>query len=128
MSLKTWKKEFYKKKPNKRMSKLEAVEHSLLKWRGAQRRFTKKHDVVFSEEGVSDPHGIEDLVFDAYSCALCIKYIESEYCSRCPLVLSGFKNCDQPGSSYMKFEATGDPKQMIRELRTVLKLVKGNKI
>jgi len=45
MTIKTWKEEFYKVKPSKRMSKVEAIQHSLLKWQGLTKSNLKKHGV-----------------------------------------------------------------------------------
>lgn len=47
MSLITWKAKFYPEPANARMSKRDALLHSLRKWEGLTKENLKKHDAEF---------------------------------------------------------------------------------
>lgn len=130
MSLKTWKKEFYPKKPSKRMSWIEAVKHSLKKWEGALKKNTKKHDVMYSDYAVDDIRASDDFNYDYFefdyeSCALCVKskntFDGDVNCNKCPLYKAN-KNVCCSGYGDKGYDKSGkDPRPMIKLLKTTLK-------
>lgn len=85
MSLKTWKEEFYPIDANK-VSKEDALAHSLKKWIGLRPENLRKHYVSVS--GISlyevDLIEFESLEITGDSCALCCHHATME-CEDCPL-------------------------------------------
>lgn len=136
MSLKTWKKEFYPKNPSKRMTKLEAVQHSLRKWQGITEKNLGKHN-VWGNTTLYDGESDDELDLDAKSCALCVKYYPKEEsildnlpCVGCPLFQALGHRCDVGENSWgnIKFPfsyyvVNGDSQPMIRALKKTLKMV-----
>lgn len=108
MSFATWKKEFYPVKPSKRMTTIQAIEHSIQKWEGLRKENLDKHDVRldYSMRNVVG-EGREHLDIDTKSCALCVKFMREdtyddkgiyigEPCQNCPLYISrGGYPCDR---------------------------------
>ena len=128
MTLATWKKEFYPKKPSKRMTKREAVEHSLTKWRGLTKANLKKHDVRIDFAGdVADDKNF--LSISSSSCALCAKYQDfdsslEQVCLQCPLYQLLGKRCDSgEDSPFAIWVHDVNPRPMIRALEKTLKMV-----
>lgn len=114
MSFKTWKEEFYPIKPTKRMTTIEAIEHSIQKWEGLRRENLKRHEVILNHDNRA-VHGEDSgrLNIDVESCALCVKFRledrdywdivegeevyvgEGDPCQNCPLYISrGGYACD----------------------------------
>jgi hypothetical protein len=130
MSLKTWKEKFYPKKPTKRMTKVEAVEHCLLKWSGLTRTNLKAHNVDITLSG--DIFGHDGIFYvDSESCALCIKYYDyytpdDSPCNKCPLYESlDDMRCDARNESpYGQWRQDKNPKPMIKALKKTLKAVR----
>lgn len=92
MSLATWKKEFYRIPANK-VSKNDALAHSIKKWTGLLPRNRKKHNVQLSDCTLRDKHNLLDI--NSRSCALCVCH--KDVCVACPVfVVSTNKlgNCD----------------------------------
>lgn len=138
MSLKTWKAEFYPKKPSKSMSTREAIEHSIQKWIGLRRGNLKKHGVVRGWPGTSigAVGTISGMNIDTESCALCKKFFQSPWafvaggivevkqgCPKCPLTLVLGHTCDYTSEApYGKWVSGGsNPEPMIRALKKALK-------
>jgi hypothetical protein len=68
------------------------------------------------------------LEFGENECALCLRHLSKNktrvVCVLCELVLSGHKECLNMDSAYWIWIKTGDPSEMITELRETLKWVK----
>jgi len=135
MSIETWKKEFYPKSPTKGMSKIKAIEHSLLKWEGLKKSNLKKHGLIQKNTQISDSEG-GCFITSAESCALCMKYYdeyENIYCAKCPIVsVTNGIRCDYNGtnkdfyeSPFGQFVYKGETKYMIALLKKTLKEAKG---
>jgi len=132
MSINSWKKEFYPKNASKRMTKKEAIEHSLLKWTGLVLKNLKKHDLLVDLGGnLADNEG-KDFEIYAGTCALCVKYYkdtdsyfsDESTCGTCPLFQSLGHPCDQfdeGESPYHSWIRRADPKPMIKALKRTLK-------
>ena len=121
MSLSTWKKEFYPKNANK-VSKKEALNHSLQKWNGLLKKNLKKHKV---EIHIGALHDQNDLFYDAgleidySSCALCFYYMENS-CKLCPLaIIRGNIDCDA-----LMFNEAVSPYRCFMEDKNILPMLK----
>lgn len=132
MSLKTWKKEFYPKKPSKKMTAREAVEHSLKKWTGLLAHNMEKHGIVISVFGVDDPGKdiLDAFLIDSSTCALCVKYLDYEAtshkqsCEKCPLSQTLGKPCDSGARSpYARWTEKGNAVSMVRALMDTLETI-----
>lgn len=130
MSFKTWKKEFYPRPANTRMSVRGAIEHSLRKWQGLSPRNLKKHGMEITA-GLFGPlreineigHTEVGMSIDSATCALCQMYVDrTGYCDECPLFKSLGHRCDSMYSQgpYNVFPRKG-PGPMIRALRATLR-------
>ena len=130
MSLATWKREFYRT-PASRVSKKNALAHSIRKWEGLSKENLKRHECKFSYGFIGDE--INDFrILGSELCALCHHYLKEfqPYCASCPLALSrdGI-SCDlqtlkEKQSPYSS--AHGDRpnvKPMLRALRKAEKFV-----
>lgn len=124
MSLKTWKKEFYKTKPSKRMSQRTAIEHSILKWTGLLPKNMSKHELSKWSFFIEDDK--ESFEIDVSSCALCVKYLgkkkshELDACAACPLAQHLGSPCDVDEKPYLAWRRTGNPRPMIKALKALL--------
>lgn len=121
MSLETWKKEFYPKKPSKRMSTEDAILHSIQKWTGATKANTRKHSVEYENHTVTNLDG--GLVFNRDSCALCFKFdgyeavtVDKHHCAKCPIYKMQGDDC-----IWEYGESQNSPVKIIRLLRKTLK-------
>lgn len=122
MSIKTWKEEFYPVSATSRMSKRDAIEHSIKKWEGLLPENLKKHGVVI--DGCGDIYDDETkFEISDQSCALCQKYF-GEYCIKCPLYEKlGFecsKGAIEDGDGWVSYMEEGDPELMLKNLRSLL--------
>ena len=133
MSLKTWKKEFYKepfvKKPKEgalRATK-RALNHSIKKWEGTLDEDASKHNVAFDKHMfIADKKGNE-LEFDASSCALCGLFVNKS-CNGCPLHEIN-DCCGDEGSSYLQiYENQKHPSVMVNSLKRARRLLRKGKI
>lgn len=125
MSLQSWKEEFYKKEPKKKMSKKEAVFHSLTKWNGLLPKNMKKHELIIGGFGICDSDG-NTLYIGSGSCSLCVKYRNLNYenpedgCSSCPIVATTGKTCFSGNdSAWMQWIDYDNPQKMIDLLTLV---------
>ena len=83
MSLQTWMDEFYPTPAQKFPTELEAVEHSLRKWKGLTRENLEKHGVIHRGWNIRDDNGTI-LKIDSSTCALCQQHIiDKEYFANC---------------------------------------------
>jgi hypothetical protein len=134
VSLKTWKAELYPK-PASRVSKRDALVHSLQKWKGLTKAALKKHGVELCSFGTLRD-GAEEFYVASNSCALCMRYLrvsgglmlgESGRCGECPLAISrnGIpcdRRTDAEGASpYHQFVLRGDARPMIRALQRAIR-------
>ena len=124
MSLATWKAEFYPI-PASRVSKKNALAHSLRKWQGLTKAALKRHGLIRDDYGIFG----EDRGFyvDSDTCALCHFWISDVGCIACPLAIvrSGVR-CDSEmaGEKLAPWEAfaeTGDARPMISWLKRAIK-------
>lgn len=136
MSLATWKKEFYPKSANSRMSKRDAILHSIRKWEGLRKENLRKHGLKFEivSKSIVDKNGSE-MEIDVSSCALCVKYYYSnknlDRCVECPLQKTLGRPCDQDDASvYNRFlrSVRRTPEPMIKALNLTLKNLDEGKI
>jgi hypothetical protein len=102
MSGKTWLKEFFPVAACDAAegTNLEAVRHSLQKWKGLRPDVMKKHHVRIRQDHIHDRKGDLVMIMGDASCALCHKHDMWFGCSSCPLarVRSG-KRCDRERQS-----------------------------
>lgn len=116
---KEWLKEFYPVKATSRIIKTEiqAIEHSLQKWKGAIKKNLKRHGLLFVP-----------LDFDSSDCSLCEKYIRltlyESKCSKCPIYIVTDNTCQK---QYESWKQKKNPKPMINLLEKVLKAYKSKK-
>lgn len=126
MSLETWKAEFYPipAADGSIKTNLQAVQHSLKKWKGLWKDNIQKHGI-----GITGYGNIEDvtdyLAIDADSCALCVKHYNDVRvgCAACPLsrVRSGVR-CDarkkgESDSPFTQWAMHHNPSLMIHWLQ-----------
>lgn len=117
-----WKKEFYPI-PASRVKRENAVDHSLQKWIGFEKKNLKKYGLT-----VQDFFDNEDVFkVDQYTCALCVQYVNNG-CVDCPLfiVRDGIQ-CDNDKfseirSPYSAFVDKSNPRPMIAWLKKAKKL------
>jgi len=119
MSLQTWKKEFYTEDATN-VSKEDAIEHSLKKWRGLTKENLEKHCVVRLRDLICDINGSSRLYIDKDSCALCLT--SGDDCTSCPLfesredVSCDSTTNDEKTSPYHAFTRDGNAEPMIKAL------------
>ena len=129
MSLETWREEFYPVEPSKKMTKRQAVEHSLKKWQGLSKGNLNKHKVYKEYSYIKYEN--DDFRIDGFSCALCYKYLDyslssPDDCKKCPLFKTLGHPCDKDmnlnvvGSPYNIWRNTGNPRPMIKALKQTL--------
>ena len=93
MSIKTWEKQFYPVDVSEKFTNLEAVQHSLKKWRGLARVELKKHGLTTTASSIKDDDGYRFHI-DSISCALCYKHDVLDNCQTCPLNRVRGRRCD----------------------------------
>jgi len=131
MSIKSWKEEFYPV-PAQKVSKKDAIKHSLTKWLGLTKENLEKHGLRSHWGGLLaiDP-GAHKIFFtiDDNTCALCHHYMEyqnDEPCINCPLVKNHFvtsEGCGQGDTDdiYSQFRSEkNNPLPMIKALKYCL--------
>lgn len=126
MSLASWKKEFYPV-PAEKVTKKDAIAHSLRKWRGLTKENKRKHGVEFNHPYLAcfltGPRGAGGLFIDGESCALCVHYFDDDGCVECPLQQALGHTCDLEGAPYARgIGQDGDARPMIRALEKATKL------
>lgn len=90
MSLETWKKEFYPVEA-KGVSKEDAIEHSLQKWKGLSEKNLKKHGLVQELCFIEEEGSSLCMELGGESCALCwhdLHNTNKNYCGACPLAIA----------------------------------------
>lgn len=130
MNSQDWLRKYYPIEPSQKMTKRQAIEHSLRKWKGLLPKILEKHELEkmgrFVVELYSNAHILE---IDASSCALCVKYIGNKYsqkldeCTACPLAKHLGNPCDKSGYGnrpYSTWKETGDARPMIKALKALL--------
>ena len=132
MSLQTWMDEFYPTPAQKFPTELEAVEHSLRKWKGLTKESLEKHGVVHRRRfSIRDDAHVQ-LAIDSTTCALCVQHYQesagTSNCDNCILkkvnvseVDGQHYGCDEtlPGeerSTFYKFIDQSNPQPMIELL------------
>lgn len=128
MSIVTWRKEFCPT-PAKKMVEAgleQAIEHSLVKWKGLRETNLAKHGLrrsKFSSWAVIDDNtGISHTVASARQCALCAKFLAAK-CAGCPLNKYGATRSTQSEGCnvvYSQWTYKSDPEPMIMALETAL--------
>jgi len=130
MSLKTWKKQYMPDAHNHVGRGIEAVEHSLKKWRGLLPANLKRHGMQHPVEW-EDYNSVireikhpitEDLIIDADNCALCFHHPYG--CGSCSLKVTLGAACDRPGQPYDLWVTSGRVHPMIKALERTLKRLK----
>lgn len=122
MGIESWKDEFYSEDASEYADKpeIEAVRHSLKKWRGLRLENKNKHGVYLFKSVLTDADNGK-LHINAGSCALCMrdetqqKGTQYDSCDLCILQKLG-DCCDNENSSYDHFIKTSDPEPMIESL------------
>lgn len=113
MSLKSWLDAFYPI-PADEVSKEDALEHSIRKWKGLLPVNLAKHQVLYRWEEVQsrDESG---LPISASSCALCRHWYDADSgCPECPLVKAGHICCEDYNSAWR--ERYNNLARMVEEL------------
>jgi hypothetical protein len=128
MSLATWKAEFYPI-PARRVSKKNALAHSLRKWQGLTKAALRRHGITRNGYQISGEGGRLDI--DSGTCALCghfLKYEPGDYeCANCPLaIVRGGMRCDhemafEESAPWCAFSEDGDARPMISWLKKAIK-------
>lgn len=127
MSLQTWKKEFYPKDARK-VSKIEALYHSLRKWVGLRKENLAKHGLVTDGDKIfpSDLYYTSgNLCIDYRSCALCTHYlVKEDKCDNCPLYKVRGVSCDSDNiesrNPFLLFVAKRNPEPMIKLIKDAI--------
>lgn len=136
MSLETWKEEFYPIEADKSVgSQLEAVEHSLRKWRGLDADTLKRHGLRQAYYNLEEDRGGKFHI-DYTSCALCrLVNATEDGCYECPLyAVRGGVPCDvimvdedenllETFSPYVKWTRFNDPAPMLEWLEKTREFV-----
>jgi hypothetical protein len=122
--LKAWKKEFYPTRADTRMSKIDAVRHSLRKWKGLLPENLDRYDLTANFIDFALP-------VNGDSCALCQKYYDTSFpndesrCQKCPLAQVLGQRCDYRDDEYTSpwhsFSLGKNPVPMIEALEKTLR-------
>ena len=132
MSVNSWLKEFYPVDASEGMTNLEAVRHSLKKWRGLKPENLERHRVdvkapagYFRSGRLLTGRSQGHLLINDSSCALCHKHSEVDDCKSCPIVRTVGRRCDKRvyvgdtgggTSPWHRFDDMSDPEPMIAVL------------
>ena len=115
MSLQSWKKEFYPTEASDIDNTLDAIEHSITKWKGLLPENLSKHGLEVDDGSIWDSNK-GYMVISAGTCALCQLFIERD-CPDCPLKNYLGKRCDEGDDSpYIIFSLSNNPQPMIEAL------------
>lgn len=113
MSLKSWKKEFYKR-PADRTSKKFALQHSIRKWTGLLKKNLRKHNVSLEYKLLIDDND-SSLCINSRTCALCEHFLRPYSCPDCPI---SWEECR---SKYSTFRIKGSALPMLNLLKAALR-------
>ena len=123
MSIKTWKAEFYPTKPTKRMSKKDAILHSLRKWEGLTKENLDKHGLDIICGNLYDEND-DEFEINSDTCSLCVKYWHGEdECATCPLFKKLRFDCGDGRlgkDGFRKWIVYKNPDLMIKNLKSLL--------
>lgn len=110
-----WLEKYYPVSANK-VSKSDALEHSIQKWRGLQLPVLKRHGLTVSGYAVRTDDGRHVLEIDTGTCALCNHYYDNgRGCPNCPLTRKAVPGHDGCVKAFRKF-LRGDAKPMLNAL------------
>lgn len=132
MSLKTWKKEFLPTlniEKIKKMTAIEATQHALNKWTGLLPENMNKHDVAYDFSSICYNNTFLDIA--SSTCSLCIKYLDGDNCSNCPIFKTVGRSCfENPDgeSEYDIYRNRENPEPMIRLLERTLRALTDGKV
>jgi len=119
MGIATWKKEFYP--PISKVTRANAIDHSLKKWIGLREENLKRHDLKLSNFTVYGTNG-NSFCIDETTCSLC--RINDSDCYKCEFV-----TLDGPGTCRSEFLRIGTrtnypatPEPMIERLEKLKEL------
>lgn len=111
-----WLEKYYPVPANK-VSKSEALEHSIQKWRGLQLPVLKRHGLTVSDYAVRTADGRHVLEIDTGTCALCNHYYDhSRGCPDCPLTRKAIPELEGCIKAFGKFVRFGKAKPMLNAL------------
>ena len=138
MSMASWKKQYYPRSASRRMTTLEAIEHSLQKWLGLRPETLAKHGLNYDDGAVEENNtrssealrSLEAFLIDSSTCALCQMFLENAVlCGDCPLGLVLGRQCDLGDDSpYWAFVERRDPEPMIAALRVARRRAKAKEL
>ena len=127
MSLKSWKAEFYPIVASK-VSKKNALAHSLQKWEGLLKKNLIKHGLKMEKAQfgyISHPNESTLEMVTTDECSLCYHYIDRENeidCDGCPInELPGNTCCMKVDSPYNRSIKTENPMPRINLLKKAIK-------
>ena len=125
MSLATWKKTYYPRGAhlfsNNDISPenaIDAIEHSLTKWRGLRKAALDKHGLAKKLWMIREVDGDKAFSISSDTCALC--QLTAVDCKLCPIFTALEFECDDDGMPYDIWQETGDPEPMILTLEDTL--------
>lgn len=128
MGIKEWKAKYYFVEADQIKGKLNALQHSLLKWEGARPKALKEFGVRKLSGSVRIVDDDGDFGFVIGTCALCNLYrkevIMGVSCKRCPLAKNAGKNCY---AQYDKFMENDKPEPMISLIKRAIQELKKEK-
>lgn len=116
MSLESWNKLYYPVEASK-VSKQDALAHSLRKWRGLLH--LNEHGLIRIGNVIMERGGTNSLQFNGETCALCHHHVERwlfPACSSCPLVLASGEQCNENNTPWDCFRKHGPFEPMIKAL------------
>jgi hypothetical protein len=129
MSLRSWKKEFYKpiqgvrdyRTHPKNWTDQQCFEHTLKKYSGLLPENLVKHSVSLLRGDVSEGSSSGPIFeFDGNSCALCKKFAPDQPgCDKCPLFKSGY-GCNTDKSLWKTMMKLGNPRPMIKHMKKLI--------
>lgn len=121
MTIQSWKNEFYPVEAQK-VAISDALQHSLVKWKGLTAENLSRHEVKSYLGVLKDEVGDEVLCIDSSSCALCVHYLGDDdphehQCTGCPLFEVRGVGCDEKtygrDAPYQCFSSYSAPMPMI---------------
>lgn len=125
MSIESWKAEFYQTDAKSTSSIFEALDHSIVKWKGMLPRNASRHGITHEcgSGYICDETG-HAIPMDNHSCALCM-YM-NDRCADCPLRLVGNGPCYISGEPFDLWYEQDDARAIVRALIDAKRLM--NKI
>ena len=124
MTVKTWKEEFYPIPADQATdTELEAIEHSLRKWRGLTKENRAKHGLTLNDFVAYNSCSL--IVINGSTCSLCKRHTVPlsflTECSQCSITAITGTPCDKSGGSpWSMWRFQNDPRPMISVLEQCL--------